>query len=98
MEQKWNGNGMENKWITVVEVKIKWNGTEMEWKWNGEIEAYNYINKWFWKWNGMELEKEWNIRIQGVECFHRKVLTFSPIPLGTVPSNSIPFHGIPLSI
>ena len=35
----------------------------MEQKWNGEIEAYNYINKWFWKWNGMELEKEWNIRI-----------------------------------
>ena len=60
MEQKWNGNGMENKWITVVEVKIKWNGTEMEWKWNGEIEACNYINKWFWKWNGMELEWKWN--------------------------------------
>ena len=43
--------------------KILWNGTEMERKWNGEIEAYNYINKWFWKWNGMEMEKEWNIRI-----------------------------------
>ena len=43
--------------------KIYWNGTETERKWNREIEAYNNINKWFWKWNGMEVEKEWNLTI-----------------------------------
>ena len=53
----------------------------------------------------MVLEMEWNGNGKGMEykdlvygIIPWENFDFLPIPLGTVPSNSIPFHGIPLSI
>ena len=94
MERKWNGKCMKNF------VDAKWNGNrvEIERKLNGKERATNDISKWIWKWNGMEKEWKWNFGVIPVESLHWNFAKFLSIPRGTVPSNSIPFHGIPLSI
>ena len=82
----------------ICRCKVEWkqigNGKEMEWK---ERET-NDISKWIWKWNRIEKEWKWNFGVLPVESLHWKFAKFLLIPSGTVPSNSIPFHEIPLSI
>ena len=101
MEWKQRGNGKEIEWKMYEQIcrcKVEWkqsgNGKEMEWK---ERET-NDFSKWIWKWNGMEKEWKWNFGVIPVESLHWNFAKFLSIPRGTVPSNSIPFHGIPLSI
>ena len=74
-------------------MELKWsgNGKDMEWK---ERES-NHIR--------MDSEMdgkgiEWNFGIIVLESLHWNFAKFLSIPLVTVPSNSIPFHRIPLSI
>ena len=94
IERKWDGKFMKKF------ADAKWNGNraEMERKWNGKKIETNDMSKWIWKWNGMEKEWKWNFGIILVESLHMNFAKFLSIPHGTVPSNSIPFHGIPLSI
>ena len=66
---------------------------DLEWRdWEKQL-YYEMVLEVEWNGNGKGMEST----ILCLECFHRKALTFLPIPLRTVPSNSIPFHGIPLS-
>ena len=94
MEWKWNGN------FATREIDAKWkgNGMETEWKWNGEIMSSSCINIWKWKWNGMEMEMEKELKICRMEFPFGKFLNFIRFHSHSIPLNSIPFHGIPLSI
>ena len=90
IERKWNGKIMKK----FVDEKWSGNRGEMERKWNGKKERAMILANGFG--NGMEWK--WNFGIILVESLQWNFAKFLSIPLGTVPSNSIPFHGIPLSI
>ena len=74
MEWNWSGNGLENCFLNLLELKLhgmEWNfhrignrckmdgnRMELEWKWNGNKWPHRHGSKI--KWNGMETERKWN--------------------------------------
>ena len=88
MERKWNGKIMKK----FVDEKWSGNRGEMKRKWIGKKERVMIQAKWIWKWNGMEKEWKWNFGIILVESLQWNFAEFLSIPLGIVPSNSIPWN------